>query len=210
MKITAKNITTGIAICVTLAFLLVFTLGSTIQETPSKKTVIQLDIITYSSIAELSNVQGLNAVVIGTVKGIAGHKIDYGTSNPIERTGKGIPSVLYEVNVTEVLLGVIDKNIIVSMIDTEAVIVPHYVTPFEIGQELLLFLKVKNIDNSSDIKSFANFYTPVSLDNGVFDILPDDLVSPRLESAFNLSSDKSGEPITFTLDEIREIISNDN
>jgi hypothetical protein len=207
MLTSTKKRVAFLTICIVLALLLIFGIWSSTHE--KGKRVMEIDMPIYSSIEELLAYPDLDAVVIGTVIGIAGHEIDYGTSNPIERTGSGIPIVFYEVEVTEVLHGAVDKTVIVSMIDTKSItVMSDNVTPCKTGEQLLLFLEAR--DSAHGIKSFDHFYTPVSLDNGVFDILPGDMASPRLEYAFNLSSDKLDEPTTFTLDEIREIISNDN
>ena len=49
-----------------------------------------------------------DAVVIGTVKGVVGSEIDYGTSNPSEIFGTGCWVLFYEVEVTKTLRGETD------------------------------------------------------------------------------------------------------
>jgi hypothetical protein len=193
---------TFIAICAILTLLLVFTLGATIQENNAPKESNSLDMLIYSSIGELRASPYLDVVVSGTVKSVAGHDIN-----------KGIPLVFYEFEVSDVLFGNADETIIVSLIDTTTEIktsLDDCITQFTEGDQLLLFLGERDSSSLSCRSPFYHFYTPVSYDNGVFDILDRDVVKPRLQSAFKSPSSESGEPITFTLDEIREIVSNDN
>ena len=154
---------------------------------------VNVDMLIYSSIEELFASSNLDAVVIGTVKGVAGHD-----------TNKGIPLVFYTFEVSDVLFGNVDETIIVSLIDTNSrtkTSLNDNVTQFIEGEQLLLFLGERDSSGLSCGSPFYHFYTPISYDNGVFDILPDGLVSPRMQWAFIAE--------TFTINEIREIVSSD-
>jgi hypothetical protein len=158
-----------------------------------------MDMLIYTSIEELCASSNLDAVVSGTVKSVAGHD-----------TNKGIPLVFYEFEVSEVLFGNVDETIIISLIDTGTKVktsLDDSITPFIEGEKLLLFLGERDSSGLSCGSPFYHFYSPVSYDNGVFDILLGDLVSPRMQWAFKPIGG-TDELITFTLDEIREIVSN--
>ena len=152
----------------------------------------------YSSIYTLSGAS--DAVIVGTVKGIVACKVDYGTGDFFERLparlwGFGIPFVFYEVEVTETLQGDVGGTILVSMIDVARVTVSVSTTALRPGEQVLLFL-VKQ--THSGITSYDFSYAPVGADNGVFDVLADGQVVPRIPKRFGASS--------YTLDEVRERI----
>ena len=110
------------------------------------------------------------------------------------------------------LFGNVDETIIVSLIDTTTetkTSLDDYVTQFIKGEQILLFLGKRNSSGISCGSSFYHYYTPINYDNGVFDILHEDLASPRLRWAFQPIGG-ADEPITFTLDEIRKIVAIDN
>jgi hypothetical protein len=185
------------AIFITLALLLFTSLSvwAVTQKDPASVTkTVNVDMLIYSSIEELGDSPYLDAVVTGTVKGVAGHD-----------KNKGIPLVFYEFEVSDVLFGNVDETIIVSLIDTSSktkTSLNDNVTQFIEGEQLLLFLGERDSSGLSCGNRFYHFYTPISYDNGVFDILPDGIVSPRMQWAFTAE--------TFTIDEIRGIISTNN
>lgn len=167
---------------------------------PSDKIkVIKLTMPIYGSIEELSDAPNLDAIVVGTVKNIAGHD-----------TNKGIPLVFYTFEVSEVLFGNVDETIIISLIDTSSktkTSLNDYVTQFNEGEQLLLFLSERDSSGLSCGSPFYHFYTPVSYDNGVFDILDGDVAKPRLQSAF-ITIDGPDILVIFNLNEIKLIILN--
>jgi lipoprotein signal peptidase len=169
---------------------------------PSDKIkVIKLTMPIYGSIEQLSDAPNLDAVVTGTVKDIAGYD-----------TNKGIPLIFYTFEVSDMLFGTIDETIIISLIDTSSktkTSLNDYVTPFAEGEQLLLFLGERDSSSLSCGSPFYHFYSPISYDNGVFDILPDGIVSPRMQWAFKPIGG-TDEPITIALDEIRGIVTNNN
>jgi hypothetical protein len=186
-----------VVICaiITLLFVTVSVWAVTQKDPAYVTEAVNVDMFIYSSIEELCASSNLDAVVIGTVKGIADHDVS-----------NGIPVVFYEFEVTEVLHGVADGTIIVSMIDTSTEIktsLDDSVTPFIAGEQLLLFLGERDSSGLSCGSPFYHFYTPISYDNGVFDILDGDIVSPRMQWAFKPIGG-TDELITFSLSEIRE------
>jgi hypothetical protein len=165
-----------------------------------------VDAPVYSSFEELAAAS--DAVVVGTVSGVAAREVDYGTDNPTERDGPGIPVAFYEVNVTEVLLGQTQAKVIVGGPDGEQ-IVSESVTPFRAGETVMLFLREQTHEDAPGISSYDFFYTPISLDNGVFDLLSGDRVRPRMPEAFTESATDVGAvgaPV-FTLNEVRARVS---
>ncbi len=132
----------------------------------------------YESVEALAADSDL--IVDGVVVGVAGRELDYGTANPNERVGEsGVPIVFYEVAVLETLKGQTESTIIVGKIDAEN-LVSASITPLEAGDQVLLFLVEQVSENDSPgITLFDFYYTTLSLDAGVFDVLPDGTIKPR-------------------------------
>ncbi len=152
------------------------------------------DMQVYSSIGELSKASDL--VVLGTIRGVEARETDYGTSDPNEKIDRiGIPTVFYEVAVTETLRGEASGNIIVGAPDVGEISIKE-ATALRSGQQVLLFLKRQTTEDAPGITAYTDFYVTVSLDNGVFNRLSDDSVEPRMSQAF--------EAAIFSLDEVRE------
>ena len=144
---------------------------------------ISPDMEVYSSIEELSAASDL--VILGTVEGVAAREVDYGTADPDEREGRGIPTVFYEVAVTETLRGKAEATVIVSAPDVDQVSMGEEATAVRSGQQVLLFLREQTTEDAPGITAYDHFYVTVSLDNGVFDRSGGDLVVPRMPELFN-------------------------
>lgn len=168
------------------------------KQTP--KVVVSFDMPIYSSIQELFAAPPLDAVVIGRVQGVVGREVDFGTANPIERVGKGIPTIFYKVDILSSIHGTTNGAIIVAMPDVEGA-TSNDVTPWKAGDQLLLFLHAEDSGSAPGIKTYDHFFSTISLDNGVFDVLPGNLASPRMPEAFQRGM-TSQQPVTFNIDEI--------
>lgn len=152
------------------------------------------DMPVYSSIAELSEVSDL--VILGTIQGVVGRETDYGTSNSDNLSDRlGVPTVFYEVAVTETLRGEAGGNIIVASPDLDEIAIRE-ATVLRNGEQVLLFLKRQTTEDAPGITAFSDFYVTVSLDNGVFNLLDDHFVEPRMVQAF--------ETTLFSLEDARE------
>ena len=147
----------------------------------------------YSSIEELSAASDL--VVLGVVEGVVGREIDYGTAEPDERHGQGVPIVFYEVKVTETLRGEAGGTIILGGPDVDQVSMGEEATALRSGQQVLLFLKEETTEDAPGITTYDRFYVTVSLDNGVFDRVDDDSVQPRMPEVFEVAR--------YSLEEVR-------
>ena len=152
-----------------------------------------VDMPVYSSIEELSAASDL--VVLGTVEGVVAREVDYGTADPDERHGKGIPVVFYEVTVDETLRGEAGSTIIVGAPDVDQVSMGESATALRSGQQVLLFLEEQTAEDAPGITAYDQYYVTVSLDNGVFDRLGDDSVRPRMAGVF--------EAARYSLEEVR-------
>ncbi len=127
-------------------------------------------------------------VVVGTVQGVVAREVDYGTSGAGQQSGAGIPTVFYGVAVTETLRGETRSIVIVGAPDADDSAIEG-ATALMSGQQLLLFLKQHTREVAPGIKSYEVFFAPVSLSNGVFDVLEDGLVAhPRMPDAFEEAS----------------------
>lgn len=150
----------------------------------------------YGSIEAMTS--DSDAVVMGTVKGITNHLVDYGKDNNLT---EGIPGVIYEVKVNDTLKGDVDTTIFVLRIDTEKVYCDE-VSPLEDNDQVILFLKERVSEEWSYIDWPSDkFYAISGMDVGVFDILPDGSVKPRAPEAF-ATAGEAEEPV-FTLESIR-------
>ncbi|MBA3551999.1 MAG: hypothetical protein H0W27_03890 [Actinobacteria bacterium] len=149
-----------------------------------------------------------DAVVVGTVGGVTAREVDYGTDNPAEQGWNGIPVAFYEVDVTEVLVGQAQPTIIVGGPDGEQ-LVSDSATPMRAGERVLLFLREQTTEDAPGISSYDFFYTPISLDNGVFDLLAGEAVQPRMPEVFaeTAAGAEVGDAPTFKLSEIRARVS---
>ena len=147
----------------------------------------------YSSIEQLSSSSDL--VVLGTVKGVVAHEVDYGTADPDESQGQGLPTVFYEVAVNETLRGDAGSTIILGAPDVDQVTMSETATALRGGEQVLLFLEEQTTEDAPGITAYDYFYMTLSLDNGVFDRLDGDLIVPRMTEVF-------GE-VDYSLAEIR-------
>ncbi len=158
------------------------------------------DFMVYTDLEDLSAAS--DAVVIGTVGPVVGREVDFGTAEPDERVGDGIAVIFNEVEVLEVLRGRVADTIIVGGPDSDAIMSTD-TTPLRIGERVVLFLAEQTTADAPGITAFGFFYTPVSLDNGVFDVVSDERIDPRMPEAFRTESVPSP---SFTLQEIRSSV----
>ena len=133
------------------------------------------DMTVYSSIEQLSAASDL--VIVGTVKEVVAREVDYGSEGIWEGQGQGLLVVFYEVEVNETLRGKAGTTVIMAAPDVDEISMGGQATALRSGQQVLLFL-VRG--DALGITAYDNYYVTVSLDNGVFDRLNGDLVTPRM------------------------------
>lgn len=150
----------------------------------------------YESLQDLA--AAADVVVLGTVNGVAGKQVDYGTQDAEKiAEGGGSPTVFYDVTVTENLRASTANSIVVAGTDFGLTnIASGHESPLRKGNELILFLKEYTSSDKPGISLYDLFYVPVGLDNGVFDLRDVDRVVPRLPEVFDDEE--------FTLAEVRE------
>ena len=171
-----------------------------------------VDFETYSSIVDLSGVADL--VIVGTVDRVAGHDLDYGTSDPEEKQNhRPTPVVYYEVSVAEALKGSADGSSIIVVRPDAAEVYNEDSTPLNPGHSVVLFLKKRTYTPGITTYKDSVIYVPVSMDNGVFDVadnapegfdgrIPGNtVVTPRGQKAVMF-----GEGATYTMAEVRQAI----
>ncbi len=172
------------------------------------------DMPVYSSIEELSAESDL--AVVGKIKRVSAREVDYGTSDLDERTDRiGIPTVFYEVEVVETILGrEPGDTIVVGTPDMDAISIRES-TALQPGQQVVLFLKRRTRVDAPGITSYDEFYVTVSMDNGVFDV-PTGVVGPvgrvnddAVAVPRGRNADMFGGSV-FTMSEIREGIEPDS
>ena len=158
------------------------TASPTVPGTVQRGLGAGVDMPVYSSIEELSAASDL--VILGTVEGVVAREVDYGTASTEERHGQGIPTVFYEVAITETLLGEAGGTIILGGSDVDQVSMGEEATALRSGHQVLLFLLEQTTEDAPGIMAYEHFYVTVSLDNGVFDRMDGDLVAPRMPELF--------------------------
>lgn len=175
------------------------------QAAPSQQfTTVDMPI--YNSIEELTAAS--DVVVIGTVKGVFSRYINFGQDGKPEWDGDvGTPAVVYEVEVTKGLKGEPDNSIFVDTIDAASIICEDN-SALKDNDQFILFLQERASGDWPNVPSPSDkFYVITSFDNGVFDVLPDGTVKPRMPEAFTAAGCSScgiaAEEPVFTLEGIR-------
>ena len=178
------------------------------EEAASALQFIHADAETYVSIDELAS--DAAAIVVAVAGQLVAREIDYGTTVESERDGEGNPIVFREFSVEEVMTGGVGETAIVTTFDLDKA----DQTRFEPGQRVLLFLhkQVSSID-APGITVVDEFWWPMNLDNGVFDVDGDELKArhPRIfEPAGGYTNfDDAGEPLgdtSFDLADVRLLV----
>lgn len=136
-----------------------------------------IDMPIYASIAELAAAS--DVVVVGTVGKVVAEEIDRGASGE----GRPIPYTLYEVNVEEALKGEPGGTVIVARSHPDQ-LPTEDVTKLQEGESVVLFLVRRSSQDWPSFKAFDQWYLTVSLDNGVFDFMDENVIRPRLPEAF--------------------------
>ena len=162
----------GIAVIVSAATAGVwFSVGPGKSDTVSYSTRASALILErYSTLEELTT--DADVVVIGTVNGIAAEGVDRGA----EGDGPGIPYIIYEVTVEEALKGETDATIYVRRY-RPGFFVNEMVTELTEDETVVLYLRQKTNTLSPTI-TYNTFYTPLTFDNGVFDVSISGAVGP--------------------------------
>ena len=149
------------------------------------KPVVHVDMPLYNSIEELKPVSDL--VVHATVGPVKDRETDYGTSDPAQKNGAGIPIVFYEVTVIETLHGSFSgTTITVGVPDNGSLNLSEYAVTLQRAQELLLFLNEETSVTAPGITVSGPLYSTVSLSNGIFEREAEaSRFVPRLPLLFN-------------------------
>ena len=156
----------------------------------------------YGSIEDLANTA--DVVVMGSVVGIAGRQIDYGTQDAdLIAKGGGSPVVFYELLVLEVLKGAAENTIFVAGTDFGAIrVAGDHETPLRRGEQVVLFLREHSTSDKPGITLYDKFYVPVGMDNGVFDLKNGNRVVPRSPDLFSSAG--------FLLNDTRQLVRGGN
>lgn len=187
---------------------IVLTLANANSSTEAADVGVSLTAESYGSIEELA--VNADAVVIATAGAIVGREVDDGGPDG----GGGNPLVFREFAVREVLLGDADRVIVVAGFDLDRVIIDGQ-SRFEEGQSVVLFLhKQVSSGDAPGVSIVDEFWWPMNLDNGVFDI-DGNTATLRWQRGLTddaevvVELDEAGEPIgvrQFTLSVIRESV----
>ena len=203
MKINTSNKMFSRTIIVVLAVVLSVGSWLLINQSTNPMMTSGFDMPIYSSLETLESAS--DVIVMGKVSGITGREIDYGSADLVPKDGnRGVPVIFYSVEVSDTLKGNSAKSIIVCMPDTGST-TSESVTGLKTDEKLLLFLVEQNPENAPGIKSYDQFYVTVSLDNGVFDVI-DDQVFPRMPEAFFTADIVECDSSWFSMQDIENVI----
>ncbi|MCJ7781054.1 MAG: hypothetical protein MUQ27_09525, partial [Acidimicrobiia bacterium] len=138
-------------------------------------------------------------IVVGQVGRVLDVQTDYGSES--DNNGPGNRVALREFKVSEVLRGTADDTIIIAGPDT-ATISSHETSPISEGDQLVLFLVEETAEEAPGISGFDRWYTPLSLDNGVFDVT-NNVATPRMPDAFATAAAPSP---TYDIEHLRSLV----
>lgn len=139
----------------------------------------------YGSIADLT--ETADVVVIGSVVGVAGRQIDWGTedTNLMAKREDGSPVVFHALLVSEVLRGEAEDTIFIAGTDFRVMrVAGGREIPLRRRDTVLLFLHRKTSADTPGITLYNEYFVPVGMDNGVFDLQGSDQVVPRAPELF--------------------------
>lgn len=166
----------------------------------------------YESIEELTKEADL--VVVGVVREIAGRDVDrglgpVGESIDLNSDSVAIPMVFYRIEVSSVLKGQPDGNMIIVATGDPERINNESETALIAGQSLLLFLDDRTTDpiSAQKFEDFPYFYVPLSLDTGVFDVTNGEVATSRLKGLFAEAETTNAQQ--FTIDQIRSEVASE-
>ncbi|GBD83913.1 hypothetical protein BMS3Abin02_00296 [bacterium BMS3Abin02] len=142
----------------------------------------------YSSVEELA--AAADVIVVATAGDTAHRAVEGDPANP----GSGIPMVYREFSVDDILFdpnGYIEgATFYVSLFDTDKLIVDEQ-SDIKSGQRLLLFLDRVSADEVPAIRPLKQVFSPLSSDNGVFDVNDANEVTARSPAVTSLRKGES-------------------
>jgi len=166
--------------------------GSSSVEPASSSTEPTVRVRLSGSYAEYSSVEELAAaadvIVVATAGDIARRAVEGDSADP----GSGIPMVYREFSVDDILFdpnGYIEGDTFyVSLFDTDKLIVDEQ-SDIKSGQRLLLFLDRVSADEVPAIRPLKQVFSPLSSDNGVFDVNDANEITARSPAVTSLRKD---------------------
>jgi hypothetical protein len=182
--------------------------------------------VIHASGPEYSSIEGLSTaadvIVIATATDSARHVI-------VGEGDGGIPTMYRVFTVDEVLFdpeGVVGDTIDVTLFDTDEVIFDGE-SEIATGQELLMFLDRVTADEVAAIRPLTQVFSPLSSDNGIFDVSDSGTITARSSAIRKLRAadetvadspvqvtpegeeipEKQSRSFTSSLSEVRSVIS---
>ena len=134
---------------------------------PDGRQVMHFDGPTHLSIEDLD--RNADLVVRATVRGLREQVVDFGSENKDEGGG-GLPLALFDVEVTETILGErTPSSLLVALLDPELTVSESGVEISK-GDDILLYLLRRDTAGSPAIRTVDGgefFYIPLNFNNGV-------------------------------------------
>jgi len=145
----------------------------------TERVLLYADSTAYSSIDALND--QADAVIVGEIVSLADRLEDRGGDPEIDPASgepiPGIPMAVYKLLVHEDLrhnpTDLTGQILHVAVLDPE--LTRSDEKPLEVGQEMLLFLLRRTEKEAPGFAGYAEFFVPVSGNNGVFDVIGSDV-----------------------------------
>ena len=153
--------------------------------------IVHFDMPLYTSVKDLAANSDL--IVYGTIGPVVSRQIDYGSAT---RQTDGIPMVFHQVTITETLKGPVHGTVVVAVPDKDEIAFAGHSPELKRNQGLILFLQAENAATAPGVTPLDRMYTPLGLDNGMFDQEAEGSFTPRQSAFFDSAS--------FSLEDLRQ------
>lgn len=145
--------------------------------------IIHFDMPLYTSVKDLAADSDL--IVYGTIGPVVSRQTDYGSAT---RQTDGIPMAFHQVTITETLKGPVYDAVVVAVPDKDEIAFAGHSPELKRNQRMILFLQAESASTAPGVTPMDKMYTPLSLDNGMFDQKSNASFTPRLSSVFDSAS----------------------
>lgn len=145
-----------------------------------KLPIFHFDMPLYTSVKDLATDSDL--IVYGTIGPVVSRQIDYGSAT---KQTDGIPMAFHQVTITETLKGPIYDTVVVAVPDKDEIAFAGHSPELKRNQRMILFLQAENASTAPGVTPMDKMYTPLSLDNGMFDQKSNTSFTPRQSAVFD-------------------------
>ena len=175
---------------ITVAIMIMVSVGMTFRH-ESQLSAIHFDMPVYTTVEDLA--ADANLIVYGTIGPVVSRQIDYGSAT---MKTDGIPMVFHQVKITETLKGPVHHTVVVAVPDKDKIAFVGHSPDLKRNQGMILFLQSESATTAPGVTPLDNMYTPLSLDNGMFD--------QKLSGSFKPRQSEFFDSTNFSLEDLRQ------